>query len=90
WALQLSGGEQQRIALARALIQRPAWLFLDESTSAIDEASETAIYRTLRERLPGTTIVSIGHRENLKPLHDKVMRLVPREDGGAPALVPAG
>ncbi len=89
WALQLSGGEQQRIALARALIQRPGWLFLDESTSAIDEPSETAIYQTLRRHLPDTTIVSIGHRENLKPLHDKVMRLVRPEDGGEPALVPA-
>lgn len=89
WALQLSGGEQQRIALARALIQRPAWLFLDESTSAIDEASETTIYQVLRRHLPDTTIVSIGHRENLKPLHDKVMRLVRPEDGGEPALVPS-
>src|SRR5262249_53321103 len=48
WALQLSPGEQQRIAFARALIQKPEWLFLDEATSALDEATETRLYR-----LPG-------------------------------------
>ena len=51
WALQLSPGEQQRIAFARALVQKPEWLFLDEATSAVDEATEARLYRLLR----GTT-----------------------------------
>jgi len=51
WALRLSPGEQQRIAFARALLQKPDWLFLDEATSALDEATEARLYRLLRERL---------------------------------------
>ena len=53
WALQLSPGEQQRIAFARALVQKPDWLFLDEATSAVDEATEARLYRLVRERLAG-------------------------------------
>jgi putative ATP-binding cassette transporter len=71
WALRLSGGEQQRIALARALVQRPDWLFLDEASSALDERTEEHLYGLLRERLPATTIVSIGHRSTLATLHDR-------------------
>jgi hypothetical protein len=56
WALQLSPGEQQRIAFARALVQKPDWLFLDEASSALDEATEARLYRLVRERLAGTTI----------------------------------
>jgi vitamin B12/bleomycin/antimicrobial peptide transport system ATP-binding/permease protein len=69
WAQRLSGGEQQRVAIARALLARPAWLFLDEATSALDEANETIIYRAIVERLPNTTIVSIGHRTTLLAMH---------------------
>src|SRR5712691_6848324 len=61
WALQLSPGEQQRIAFARALVQKPEWLFLDEATSAVDEATEACLYRLVRERLAETTVFSIGH-----------------------------
>jgi putative ATP-binding cassette transporter len=71
WALRLSGGEQQRIAFARALVQRPDWLFLDEASSALDERTEEHLYGLLRERLPATTIVSIGHRSTLATLHDR-------------------
>ena len=53
WDQRLSGGEQQRLAIARAVLAKPAWLFLDESTAALDEPSEAGIYRMLRERLPG-------------------------------------
>src|SRR6266699_2279683 len=66
WALHLSPGEQQRIAFARALVQQPEWLFLDEATSAVDEATEARLYRLLRERLPGTTLFSVGHRPTLR------------------------
>ncbi|MCX7962574.1 MAG: ABC transporter ATP-binding protein/permease [Burkholderiales bacterium] len=73
WAQVLSGGEQQRLAFARALLNRPDWLFLDEATSALPDEAGEALYRLLRERLPQTTIVSIGHRASLAALHDRVL-----------------
>ena len=81
WDRVLSGGEQQRLAIARALLAKPDWLFLDESTAALDEPSEAAIYRMLRERLPGTTIVSIGHRSTLNALHDRRIDMKAAGDG---------
>jgi vitamin B12/bleomycin/antimicrobial peptide transport system ATP-binding/permease protein len=69
WAQRLSGGEQQRVAIARALLAKPAWLFLDEATSALDEKTEMVIYQAIAERLPDTTIVSIGHRSTLLGMH---------------------
>lgn len=81
WSQVLSGGEQQRVAIARALLEKPAWLFLDEATASLDETLEGEIYRMLAERLPDTTIVSIGHRSTLHPLHDR--RIEMRPDGGA-------
>ncbi|GAA0609616.1 ABC transporter ATP-binding protein/permease [Paenochrobactrum glaciei] len=65
----LSGGEMQRFALARALINKPEWLFLDEATSALDCASEVQLLDMLRQELPATTLVMLSHREpgNLKP-----------------------
>jgi vitamin B12/bleomycin/antimicrobial peptide transport system ATP-binding/permease protein len=69
WAQVLSGGEQQRLAFARALLNRPDWLFLDEATAALPEEAQDALYRLLRDKLPGTTLVSIGHREALARHH---------------------
>ncbi len=65
----LSGGELQRFALARALLNKPEWLFLDEATSALDCASEAQLLDMLRQELPETTLVMLSHREpgNLKP-----------------------
>ena len=63
-ATRLSGGEQQRVAIARAILAKPDFLLLDEATASLDEASEVALYRLLRERLPGTAIISIGHRSS--------------------------
>jgi putative ATP-binding cassette transporter len=82
WANQLSGGEQQRIAIARALLQKPNWLFLDEATSALDENSEAELYGLLRDRLPDTAIISIGHRQSLRRFHDRFMEL--SGDGSGP------
>lgn len=67
----LSGGEQQRLGFARALVNRPDWLFLDEATAALPEAAQDELYALLRERLPGTTLVSIGHRESLARWHER-------------------
>ena len=77
WAQVLSGGEQQRLAFARALLNKPDWLFLDEATAALPEEDQSALYRLLKERLVNTTLVSIGHRESLAQYHDK--RLVWQE-----------
>jgi putative ATP-binding cassette transporter len=80
WSLSLSGGEQQRLAIARALLHRPDWLFLDEATSAMDEAGERLIYELLRERLPGTAIISIAHRPGVAGYHDRKLVFVPHGD----------
>jgi putative ATP-binding cassette transporter len=71
WAQVLSGGEQQRLAFARALLNRPDWLFLDEATSALPEADQDALYRLVKQRLRQTTLVSVGHREGLAAHHDR-------------------
>jgi vitamin B12/bleomycin/antimicrobial peptide transport system ATP-binding/permease protein len=77
WAQQLSGGEQQRVAVARALLQKPAWLFLDEATSALDEPSQEHVYELLTERLKNATIISIAHRPALTDFHGKLWELKP-------------
>lgn len=69
WAQVLSGGEQQRLAFARALLAQPDWLFLDEATASLPEDAQDALYRLVRERLPRTTLVSIGHRASLAVHH---------------------
>jgi vitamin B12/bleomycin/antimicrobial peptide transport system ATP-binding/permease protein len=79
WSQRLSGGEQQRIVLARAMLARPQWLFLDESTSALDEKLEGDLYRTLVERLPTTAIVSISHRSTLGAWHLRHIDMIAKE-----------
>jgi len=85
WSLELSGGEQQRIGFARAFVYRPDWLFLDEATSAVDEATEEALYALLQERLPGLTMISIAHRATVAKFHHRRLTLHPEtrsiEDG---------
>ena len=74
WAQVLSGGEQQRLAFARALLNRPDWLFLDEATSSLPEDAQQALYRLLKEKLPQTTLVSIGHRASLAAHHTRQLQ----------------
>lgn len=71
WSQRLSGGEQQRLAIARALLARPDYLFLDEATSALDPEAEQDLYALIKARLPGTAIVSIAHRPALATLHER-------------------
>ena len=71
WSLVLSGGEQQRLAFARALLYRPDWLFLDEATSALDEQTERRMYELLIQRLPDTAIVSNAHKPSVVFLHER-------------------
>ncbi|WP_349367490.1 ABC transporter ATP-binding protein/permease [Salinarimonas sp.] len=81
WAQTLSLGEQQRLAVARALLAKPDWLLLDEATAAMDEPTEEAIYRVLMEALPDTTVVSIGHRSTLNAFHERRVDMVMGKDG---------
>ena len=74
WAQVLSGGEQQRLAFARAVLNKPDWLFLDEATASLPEDAQDALYRLLEERLPKTTLVSIGHRASLRGHHQRTLQ----------------
>ena len=71
WQHELSLGEQQGLMVVRCILFEPDWLLLDEATASLDESAEHMVYRLLRERLPRTTIVSVGHRSTLRALHDR-------------------
>ena len=75
WTQRLSGGEQQRLAIARALLQKPDWLFLDEATASLDPEAEAELYQILRDRLPNTTILSIAHHPELAKWHTNAITL---------------
>jgi vitamin B12/bleomycin/antimicrobial peptide transport system ATP-binding/permease protein len=81
WPHVLSQGEQQRLSLARALLNKPDILLLDEATSAIDEEGEAALYRLIAKRLPKTTVISIGHRTTLAAFHKQKLELATAADG---------
>ncbi|MBM3619750.1 MAG: ABC transporter ATP-binding protein/permease [Alphaproteobacteria bacterium] len=88
WGQRLSPGEQQRLAIARALLYKPDWLFLDEATASVDEEIERHLYGLLRERLPNTTIISIAHRPSLRQWHEKILA-VGRDAAGRGTIAPA-
>ncbi|WP_445656941.1 ABC transporter ATP-binding protein/permease [Achromobacter sp. NCFB-sbj8-Ac1-l] len=91
WSRILSIGEQQRVAFARVLFNRPAIVFLDEATSATDEGLEHMLYSLLRQDLPDCMLVSVGHRSTLDPFHTHRLAL-DGEGGwtmGAMDVVPA-
>lgn len=75
WGRILSLGEQQRLAFARLLLHKPKVAFLDEASASLDEGMEYAMYRLIREELPNTTIISVGHRSTLVPLHQQQLEL---------------
>ena len=75
WSRILSLGEQQRLAFARLLLHKPKVAFLDEASASLDEGMEHAMYRLIREELPNTTIISVGHRSTLVPLHQHQLEL---------------
>ncbi len=82
WARRLSPGEQQRLAIGRALLYRPDWLFMDEPTSALDEETAEQLYRLIAERLPGTTILTVSHQDHAARHHDRRWRVARTADGG--------
>jgi putative ATP-binding cassette transporter len=77
WSMALSIGEQQRLAIARALLLKPDWLYLDEATAALDGDNERRMYQLLAERLPNATILSIAHRPEVAKYHRRRLTIDP-------------
>jgi putative ATP-binding cassette transporter len=86
WGHSLSLGEQQRLAFGRLLLNKPDIAFLDEASSALDEGLEDAMYRLLRQQLPDTTLVSVGHRSSLLQYHQQQFQIL---GGGRWEVLPA-
>jgi len=76
WAKVLCPGEQQRVAFARVLLNKPQAVFLDESTSALDEGLEYTVYDLVRTELPGTILVSVSHRPAVEQHHTRHLHLL--------------
>ena len=76
WAKALSVGEQQRIAFARVLLAKPRAVFLDESTSAMDEGLELMLYELIHTEFPGAILVSVSHRSTVEQFHGRHLELI--------------
>jgi putative ATP-binding cassette transporter len=87
WSQKLSGGEQQRLAIARVLLKKPTWVFADEATSALDEATESSVYKQLLVLVDTAqgALISIAHRPSVAAFHSRQWTLEKRPEG-APAL----
>ncbi|MDR1299879.1 MAG: ABC transporter ATP-binding protein/permease [Oscillospiraceae bacterium] len=81
WDTVLSGGEQQRVAVARAVLHKPDYMFFDEATASMDEPSEQELYTRLLERMKDSAIVSIGHRSSLEKFHKRMLYAKPDASG---------
>jgi len=81
WDQVLSLGEQQRLAFARLLIQKPRWIFMDEATAALDEENQDAMMRLVLEDLPKSALISIGHRPGLDAFHERTLHLLRGPEG---------
>ena len=92
WGQKLSGGEQQRLAIARALLKKPRWLFADEATSALDETAERTVYERLQALVQSQNgaLISIAHRPTVASFHREQWTLQPGEGGGARHRLVAG
>jgi putative ATP-binding cassette transporter len=86
WSQKLSGGEQQRLALARVFLKKPQWIFADEATSALDLATEDLLYKRLLEHVDKArgALISIAHRPSVAAFHQQFWTLEKQADG-APA-----
>jgi vitamin B12/bleomycin/antimicrobial peptide transport system ATP-binding/permease protein len=87
WPMRLSLGEQQRVALVRALLARPDWIFMDEATASLDPEAELELYECLKRRLPQTTLVSIAHSLPVARFHERKL-VFKRPEGSPGALIP--
>ena len=85
WGQKLSGGEQQRLALARVFLKKPRWVFADEATSALDEAAERTIYERLQTQVKNAqgALISIAHRPTVASFHASRWTVTPQLHGGA-------
>ncbi len=81
WSNILSGGEQQRLAFARVVLQKPDIVIMDESTSALDELSQKRMMELMNERLPEAMVIHVAHRPGLEKYHTREI-VLKREDGG--------
>ncbi len=81
WNMMMSGGEQQRLAIARALLFKPDYMFFDEATASMDEPSEMELYTMLNEVMADATIISIGHRSSLQQFHNRTLFAEKEPDG---------
>jgi len=89
WDKTLSGGEQQRVAFARLILQKPEIVIMDEATSALDEASQDSMMSLFKHELAGAMLLSVGHRPGLEEYHDRVVELI-RQARGAEIQDEAG
>ena len=81
WDQTLSGGEKQRVAFARLFVHKPDIIVMDEATSALDPKSQEQLLKLIQERLPKTTIISVGHRPELEAFHERKLVLEARQEG---------